>query len=308
MDIRQLEALLAVVEFGSFSSAAEALHTVQSNVSTRVSRLEAELGTQLIDRRTKELTTDGEAVAARARNIMNEMQSIPSDLAAMEDDIIGDVRIGVIASTARWLVSLVLGIIEVELPRVTLAVTEAPTSTILSLVNGNGLDAGVVSLPVDLPGVEIEPLFEEDVLLVTQPGHALAKQATVTPGELEGVPLILPPQNTPFRDELDFEFARHGLSLTPSTQVDGIRLIGALIVGGHDAGLLPATAVPDSDSVVGVPVQGINRRRVGLALPSNSSPSVPARAVIDIVRSAAQAGAASPVGVYLPNIETGPTP
>lgn len=307
MDIRQLEALLAVVEFGSFSSAAEALHTVQSNVSTRVSRLETELGTKLIDRRTKALTPDGEAVAARARNVMNELQSIPSDLAAMEDEIIGDVRIGVIASTARWLVSRVLSVIEVELPRVTLAVTEAPTSTILTLVNGNGLDAGVVSLPIDRPGVEIEPLFEEDVLLVTQPDHPLADRSSVSPGELESVPLILPPQNTPFRDELDFEFARHGHSLTPSTQVDGIRLIGALIVGGHDAGLLPATAVPDSASVVGVPVQGINRRRVGLALPSGSSPSVPARAVIDIVRTAAKAGAASPVGVYLPDFEPGPS-
>lgn len=301
MDIRQLEALLAVVEFGSFSAAAEALHTVQSNVSTRVSRLETELGTRLIDRRTKALTPDGQAVAARARNVVNELQAIPSDLAAMEDEIIGHVRIGVIASTARWLVARVLSAIEVELPRVTLAITEAPTSTILTLVNGKGLDAGVVSLPVDRPGVEIESLFEEDVLLVAQPDHPLASRDSVAPAELEGVPLILPPQNTPFRDELDFEFARHGHSLSPSTQVDGIRLIGALIAGGHDAGLLPATAVPDSESVVGVPVSGINRRRVGLAFPSGSSPSVPARAVINIVRTTAQAGAASPVGVYLPN-------
>ena len=52
MDLRQLNALLAVAEHGGFSAAARALHTVQSNVSTHVARLEKELGATLIDRAT----------------------------------------------------------------------------------------------------------------------------------------------------------------------------------------------------------------------------------------------------------------
>ena len=58
MDLRQLNALLAVADRGSFSAAARALHTVQSNVSTHVARLEKELGATLIDRATGTLTAD----------------------------------------------------------------------------------------------------------------------------------------------------------------------------------------------------------------------------------------------------------
>jgi LysR family hydrogen peroxide-inducible transcriptional activator len=67
MDLRQLAALVAVADEGTFSAAADALHTVQSNVSTHVRRLERELGTQLVDRAGNRLTEEGEVVVARAR-------------------------------------------------------------------------------------------------------------------------------------------------------------------------------------------------------------------------------------------------
>jgi len=56
MEIRQLEALVGIADHGTFSSAADALGTVQSNISNRIARLEAELETELIDRTTGALT------------------------------------------------------------------------------------------------------------------------------------------------------------------------------------------------------------------------------------------------------------
>src|SRR5437588_3917807 len=67
MDLRQLNALLAVADQGSFTAAADALATVQSNVSAHIARLEREVGSVLVDRSTGQLTEEGEAVAARAR-------------------------------------------------------------------------------------------------------------------------------------------------------------------------------------------------------------------------------------------------
>ena len=60
MDLRQLNALLAVADTGSFSAAARSLHTVQSNVSTHVARLERELDAILVDRATGSLTEEGD--------------------------------------------------------------------------------------------------------------------------------------------------------------------------------------------------------------------------------------------------------
>ena len=60
MELRHLQALVAVAEHGSFSSAADHLGTVQSNISAHVARLERELGTTLVDRSAGRLTADGE--------------------------------------------------------------------------------------------------------------------------------------------------------------------------------------------------------------------------------------------------------
>ena len=101
MDLRQLHALLAVAEHHSFSAAARALHTVQSNISTHVARLEREVGAVLIDRERSELTTEGAVVASRARRMIAELRAIEDDLVALRDELSGSVRAGVIGTTAR---------------------------------------------------------------------------------------------------------------------------------------------------------------------------------------------------------------
>ncbi len=58
VDLRQLAALIAITDHGSFSGAATALHTVQSNVSGHIMRLERELGVELVDRQTGLLTEE----------------------------------------------------------------------------------------------------------------------------------------------------------------------------------------------------------------------------------------------------------
>ena len=124
MDLRQLNALLAVAEHHSFSAAARALHTVQSNVSTHVARLEQEVGAILIERSRGELTTEGEIVAGRARRIIAELRAIEDDLVALRDDVAGSVRAGVIGTTARWLVPSVLDAVSTTHPRIELQVVE----------------------------------------------------------------------------------------------------------------------------------------------------------------------------------------
>src|SRR5688500_16312470 len=103
MDLRQLAALVAVAETGTFSAAADVLHTVQSNVSTHVARLERELGATLVDRAAGRLTEEGEVVVARARRIQAELDALAADVASLRDEVEGVSRLGVIGTTARWL-------------------------------------------------------------------------------------------------------------------------------------------------------------------------------------------------------------
>src|SRR4249919_253183 len=86
IDIRQLEALLAVAEEGSFTAAADRLHTVQSNVSEHIRQLEADLGVQLLvrDRRGAIPTEFGVKVLERARAIRSELDALRRDLSMLQ--------------------------------------------------------------------------------------------------------------------------------------------------------------------------------------------------------------------------------
>ena len=117
MDLRQLSALVAIADHGSFSRAPRALHTVQSNISGHIMRLERELGVELVDRQTGQLTEEGKAVEARARAVQAEMDAISADLTALHQQVRGSVRLGMIGTTSRWLVSLLLDRLTASTPR-----------------------------------------------------------------------------------------------------------------------------------------------------------------------------------------------
>jgi LysR family hydrogen peroxide-inducible transcriptional activator len=118
MDVRQLAAIVAVADHGTFSAAARALYTVQSNVSGHVAKLERELGVTLIDRSNGGLTDEGQRVVERARRVLHEIDDIAADIASLDDDVSGDARIGVIGTTARWLMPQLLGAVSSRHPRV----------------------------------------------------------------------------------------------------------------------------------------------------------------------------------------------
>jgi len=285
MDLRQLHALLAVAEHRSFSAAARALHTVQSNVSTHVARLEQEVGSRLIDRVRGELTPEGEIVADRARRILGELRSIEHDLTSMRDEVSGHVRLGIIGTTARWLAAPLLETLAEQHPRIDVVIIEATTTSLLPQLISERLDAAVVNLPVDDPDVDTRSLFSEERIIVAPNGHPLASKKRVTLAEAAEHELLLPPVGTAFRDEIETDARRAGITLSAMAEIDGLRLLSSLAFQGYGAALLPASAAPLylSGEWVRIPVDGLSPRAVGCAVPRRSPPSAPTRAVVDTI-------------------------
>lgn len=300
MDLRQLNALLAVAEHGSFSAAARALHTVQSNVSTHVARLERELGATLIDRATGNLTEEGEVVAARARRVQNELDSLAADVASLHDEVAGAVRAGVIGTTARWLVPPLMEGMLARHPKVHVVVVDATTTSLLPQLETGHLDLAVVNLPLHDPDLTSEELFEEDHLLIAPAHHPLFARDRIDLTELEGVPLLLEPQGTGFRDHLDAQAAAIGVTLTPQAEVDGMRLLASLAFQGFGAGVVPASAAPGrvTEEWRCIPVDGLDRRSVGLARRKRGLLAAPARAFRDVLLDVISAHGAEETGIH----------
>ncbi len=317
MDIRQLNALVAVADHGSFSAAARALSTVQSNMSAHVARLERELGTVLVDRSSGLLTPEGEVVVTRARRVLAELDAVGSDVASLRANPVGRARLGVIGTTARWLAPSLLDTMAERHPGVELAVIDATSSSLLLALTSGHLDLAVLNLPVDDPEVATEQLFVEDRLLVVPEGHPLAASDRITLGDLNDQPLLLEPKGTAFRDELDQACAAAGVELVAKAEIEGMRLLATLAFDGFGAAVLPATALPveqgaseegareEGNGWRSLPVDGLEPRSVGIATLRRALLPAPARALRDVVIELVRAEAPRQRGLHL---ETRPDP
>ena len=312
MDLRQLAALTAVGEHRSFSAAARSLHTVQSNVSAHVAKLEAELGVVLVDRTDCSFTEAGALVAARARRIEAEINALGSDLASNDQSVTGLVRFGMIGTTARWLIPVLLPVVAERHPGIRLTIIDATTTTLVPHLLTRRLDLAVVNLPVHSEDVVTEPLFEERHVLITPTNHPLSLRDQVDPTELARYPLLLPPPGTSFRDELDSAIARFGVQLQPAAEVDGVRLLATLAFEGYGASIVPASAATyrrSGSDWKRVAITGLAPRAVGLATERRALLTNAVRAVRAIVEEVVADRAADYVEITplnRPPAEVGP--
>lgn len=288
MDLRHLQALLGIADTGSFSAAAAALGTVQSNVSAHVARLERELEVVLVDRSSGRLTEEGEVVVARARRMIGELDAMVADVVAMRHEVRGLVRLGMIGTAGRWLVPPLFSALRTRHPQIRLTVTDGTNTTLeVQLVSGQ-LDVATVTLPVHSDELTTSPLFEEDLVLVVPATHPLA-QATgpLALADLADLELLLPPPGTALREEMDAAARAAGVELRASMELDGLRMIASLTFDGHGPSILPATAVPVHlrAGFHRLPITGLPPRRVGVALRLRGAPSAPSRVVIDFLHS-----------------------
>ncbi|MHB8329085.1 MAG: LysR family transcriptional regulator [Acidimicrobiales bacterium] len=300
MDFRHLQALVAVAEHGSFSAAADALGTVQSNVSSHVARLERELGATLVDRSAGQLTPEGEVVVARAYRVVVELEALTADLGALREEVGGFVRAGMIGTTARWLLPPLLAELAERHPKLQLMVAEGTTTMLEPQLAAGRLDMAVLTLPVSGRDLTFEPLFEEDlVLVVPVDDDPLNGAGRVELAELGRLDLLLPAPGSAFRAEIDSAVKPAGIRLRPRAEVDGVRLIATLTFEGYGPAVLPATAVPPHLRARFrlVAVDGLPNRRVGLALRSRGMPSAPTRAVLDALRRLVSATEHLPEGL-----------
>ncbi|CAN0109790.1 unnamed protein product [Phaeothamnion confervicola] len=301
MDLRQLTTLVAIADHGSFSAAARALYTVQSNVSGHIARLERELGVTLIDRQRGGLTDEGVIVVDRARRVLHELDDISADLASRGNDVRGDSRIGLIGTTARWLLPQLLGQLNRQHPGIHTTIHEGSTTNLVPRVLSSQIDSAVVHLPIDDPELTIEPLFAEDLMLLAHDGHPLGQATSVTLAELAAEPLLLPPLGTALRRILDRAAAASDVELQAQAEIDGVRLLASLAFEGYGAAIVPATAVPRwlKGDFKRIAVPELPRRVVGWVQRRRPTPGAPTKAVLNVMREVVALQGAKQPGVHV---------
>jgi LysR family nitrogen assimilation transcriptional regulator len=288
MDVRQLEALLAVAEAGSFTTAADTLHTVQSNVSEHIRQLEAELGVQLLvrGRRGTVPTEFGVRVIERARAIRSEIEALHKDLSMLQGLETGHATLGVVGTVSRLLVPMVVAEMRKNAPGLSLRLTEGASERLAGEVAERQLASAIVTEPVSDPRLHVEHLRDEDlVALVPSSLHMQGAREPIALAVLAKETLILPPAGNPLRDEVETAARAERVELRVPIEVEGIRLIADLVSAGVGVSILPETAVASDH--VGVRQLRIARmppRRLALVTARGVQLSLADQAVHDAVR------------------------
>jgi LysR family hydrogen peroxide-inducible transcriptional activator len=301
MDLRQLSTLVAIADHGSFSAAARALYTVQSNVSGHIARLEKELGVVLVDRQRGGLTDEGLMVVERARRVLHELEDITADMASRGDEVTGETRLGSIGTTARWLLPQLLTQVERNHPGVHVTIHEGNTTALVPRVASGLLDAAVVHLPIDDTDVTVTPLFAEDLVLLVHTRHPLAAHDTIRLPALAHTPLLLPPTGTALRRVIDRAAGAVDTQLVAQAEIDGVRLLASLAFEGYGAAIVPATAIPRwlKADFKRVTVPELPRRVVGWVQRKRPTPSAPTRALAEVLRDVIEKQGPKQPGVHV---------
>jgi DNA-binding transcriptional LysR family regulator len=266
MEIRQLEALLAVAEEGSFTAAADRLRTVQSNVSEHVRQLETELGVQLLVRsRSGTVPTEfGAKVLEHARAIRHEIEALRQDLSMLQGLEVGHAAFGVVGTVSRWLVPPLVAEMRRVAPGVSLRVTEGASERLAAEVVERELATALVTEPVVDTRLVVEHLRDEALVALVPAALDLGVPEPVPLSVLARYPLILPPTGNPLRDEVDETAREARVALGVPVEVEGIRLIGDLVAAGVGLSIVPETAIPDGPGLRRVAIERMPPRRLAL--------------------------------------------
>jgi len=287
VDLRQLEALLAVAESGSFTAAADQLRTVQSNVSEHVRQLEAELGVQLLvrGRRATVPTEFGERAIERARAIRSEIEAMHKDLSMLQGLETGHATLGVVGTVSRLLVPMVVAEMRKNSPGLSLRLTEGASERLAVEVAERQLASAVVTEPVTDPRLQVEHLHDEDLVALVPSSLVPHAREPIPLSELSTKTLILPPAGNPLRDEVESAAHAERVELRVPIEVEGIRLIADLVGAGVGVSILPETAVArDHAGVRQLRIAHMPPRRLALVTARGVQLSLADQAVRDAVR------------------------
>lgn len=244
MTMDQLQAFVEVAQRGSLSRAAEALFVTQPTLTARMKGLERELGSTLFLRsgRGMRLTDAGRAFLPYAERSLGAAAAGRRLLDELARGQTGQLALGAAPAVSTYVLPRILMRFRRTNPRVQLSVRTGHSEEILDLVLQEQVQIGL-GRSLRHPQVNAIPLYEDELVLVVEPGHPFAQAETLGTEQISDVQLILFDRTSSYH-RLTNEFFR-GAGAVPRgvMELDNIDAAKKMVEQGLGVALLPHTAV-----------------------------------------------------------------
>lgn len=242
MELDQLRYFLAVAASGSFTGAGEELGITQPALSRSIAKLEQEIGQPLFERQSRQLklTDLGTRLKSRAEQILLLVDDTLAELT--DDGVQGRVRVGAIPTIAPYFLPPVMREFRDSHPSAQIVAMEETTDKLLQRCSQGDVDLVISAAPIRGPYLEMEPLFDEELLVVLPTQHELAQQRTVRLTQLQKYPFVLLDETHCLSETISAVCRQRSFQPVTIEHASQLAMVSELVAMGHGVSLIPQMA------------------------------------------------------------------
>jgi len=243
MTLNELKFVVAVAQERNFRRAAEKCFVTQPALSLGIKKLEDELGVAIFERSRSEVTPTeiGEQIIEQANVVLEESTRLKELAKLGTNPLQGLFKLGMIHSVGPYLLPEIIPILRVNVPEMPLEVEENLTANLEVQLKNGVIDAAIIALPFDIPGIEVQTLYDEDFSVVIPANHHWAKRKQIKASELSEEKVLLLNSGHCFSNQVTQacpELSRKGEVL----QGNSLETIRNMVASNLGITVLPATA------------------------------------------------------------------
>ncbi len=278
LDLRELAVLRSVIEKGSVTAAALALHVSQPAVSRTLAQIESRLGIGLFRRERQRLypTREAELLYADIVQALTSAEAVGRRARDLKEGRSGALRIASIAAFANSIVPRAVALFQQRKPDIEFAIDVVTAREVGQRVAQSRADIGLLIEAIPVSGIEIHDLCTSPFGCVLRRGHALARRAFLQVEELVDERLICLHPHLPLGELAHRLFERRDMSLRPAIEVSQSSVACALVQRASGIALLDKLsilAVANPTSFQFVPLKPAESIVGRVVLPAHKSSS-----------------------------------
>ncbi|MGE0802747.1 MAG: LysR substrate-binding domain-containing protein [Lautropia sp.] len=252
MTLTELKYIVAVARERHFGRAAEACFVSQPTLSVAIKKLEDELGVQLFERGSTEvsITPIGSQVVEQAQRVLEESSAIKEIAKQGKDPLTGPLRLGVIHTIGPYLLPLLVPKMIQTAPKMPLLLQEGLTVKLLEALRLGEIDVAILAEPFPNQGFVTQAVYDEPFVVAVPSHHPWAKRKQVKSAELKDETMLLLGTGHCFRDqvlEVCPELSRYSQAsagIQKTFEGSSLETIRHMVASGIGITVLPWTAMP----------------------------------------------------------------
>ena len=232
---RRLQVFHTVARLLSFTKAADSLHMTQPAVTFQIRQLEEYFNTRLFDRTHNRIsmTEAGDCVFEYADRIIALYNEMDYNVRELTGDVTGLLVIGASTTIAEYVLPSLLGEFRKLFPNVKLRLNVSNSLGIVHMVEANQVDVGIVESPVSNKNLAVEICWQDEMVVITPPDHALASKSSISVNDLVGVPFLCREEGSGSREVfLEYQKEHDGPGLDLSMELGSPEAVKSAVEAG----------------------------------------------------------------------------